>query len=385
MKYFAKVMICALLVLFTVSVASAEVRITQAKLIANKINLLKFGIMNISNSGKVVTAYEKVANPKLKQQGTAYRLWIFEFKGDSRDNLVMSSVLLPCSLLQNAALSPDGKTCVITAERGSKFIAVDIPSKTVKVLFEHKKGTPGFRADSGLIQYYDNEHLGSVGYFYDNKDRATARAIALIDPTKTGNKIFREGYNSTKFEYQMGDKAKFLEWCDVGKCFFVMRVKGKNDGKIKEDLCYLSDGRIKILASADVFLSSSCGKNTVVYTCGERLKKNKVDNTNPSSNYKNLATYAYDVTKDHQPVKLTNDGKLYSYIATAKDGSAAIISDVNLRALRVTYLYGTKESGFKMKPIKGLEKTAMSQLRLAPDGKAYVTWDGIQIIWGKLK
>ncbi len=385
MKRLLALILFSLFLFLTFCPAHAEIRITQAKLISKKINLMKFGIVNISNSGRVVTAYEKISDPKLKQKGTAYKLWIFEFTGKTRDDVKISEVLLPCALLQNAALSPDGKISVITAERGSKFIAVDIAAKKAKVLFEHKKGTPGFRADGGIIQYYDNTHLGAVGYFYDTKDKLLRRAIALIGPSKTGNAIFSLGFDSTMFETVLGDKAKYLEWCDVGKCFFVSTVREKNDQTI-EILSYLDNGKIKKIARAENFISMSCGKNTVVYSTAKRdveaIKKGVKD---PERTLKDAVTYAFDVTKDKAPYKISPDSKTYTYIATAKDGSAAIISDINLRALRVNYFYGKKSDNFIMNPIAGLQKTPLSQLRLAPDGKAYVTWDGTQIIWDEIK
>ncbi len=360
--------------------AQAEVRITQAKLSAKKINIIKFGIVNISNDGKVVTAYEKLSDAKQKQKGNVYKLWVFEFKGKTRDDVQISEILLPCSMLQNAALSPDGKTSIVTAERGSKFIKVDIASKKATVLFEHKKGVPGFRCDSGIIQYYDNAHVGASGYFYDEKDKMTKRAVAIINPLKTGNAIFELGFDSTKFEFVAGDKAKYLEWCDVGKCFFVGRFE-KSPG---EWLCYMDNGKVTRLVNADSFISLSCGKELVAYTTAKKNIDKATGKQDQKQPLLDPVTYVRNVNAK-EPYKVSPSQKMYTYIATSKDGSTVVISDIDLKGQRVSYFYGRKEDNYKMKPIPELQKTAISQLRLAPNGKAYVTWDGSQVIWGELK
>lgn len=379
MKRFSLILlICFLFSLFTASV-NAEIRITQAKLNAQKINIAKFGIVNISDNGKVVTAYEKLSDLKLKQKGQVYKLWIFEFTTDKREGVKISEVILPCTMLQNAALSPDGKTSIVTAERGSKFIKVDIPTKKATVLFEHKKGIPGFRCDSGIIQYYDSNRVGAVGYFYDEKDRVVNRATALIDPTKKGNAIFKLGFNSTVFEYKVGDKSKYIEWYDADKCFFVGKFKSK--GKSEEQgewLCHMNNGKIEKLVKADMFLSLACGKGVIVYTSAK-------DNPNKKAGqlkYTQPETFVYDLSVG-KPVKISPTNDMYGYIATSKDGRAAIISQYDMRNQKVSYFYGNKANGFKMAPIPELQKTPMSQMRLCYSGSAYVTWDGSQIIWGK--
>ena len=378
MKHFSLLsLLCFFLTIMTASV-NAEVRITQAKLNAKKINIVKFGIVNISDNGKVVTAYEKLADPKLKQKGQVYKLWIFEFTTNTREGVNIGEVILPCTMLQNAALSPDGKTAIVTAERGSKFIKVDIPTKRATVLFEHKKGIAGFRCDSGLIQYYDNNRVGASGYFYDEKDKMTMRATALIDPDKKGNAIFKLGFNSTAFEYEIGDKSKYIEWYDADKCFFVGKFQTKGKQEKGEWLCHMSGGKIKKLVNADMFLSMACGKGVIVYTSA----KNNTDKK-AQLKYANPETFVYEIDKE-KATKISPTNDMYGYIATAKNGSAAIISLYDLKTQRVSYFYGNKESNFKMSPIPELQKTPMSQLRLCYNGAAYVTWDGSQIIWGKL-
>ena len=128
------VMVMLAAFMFAAAAEAATVRITQPKLKSLGIAISKFGIVNIFKDGRIVTGYEKVVDTKLKQQGTVYKLWVFDFSSKKRENVKISEILLPCTIIQNAALSHDGKTCIVTAERGSKFIKVDIPSKKATVL-----------------------------------------------------------------------------------------------------------------------------------------------------------------------------------------------------------------------------------------------------------
>ncbi len=389
---FVRLTVLVLLAVFVFGLTTANattIRITQPKLKALKISILRFGIMNISQNGNIVTAYEKVSDTKMKQKGTVYKLWVFDFSGKTRDSVKISEVLLPCTALQNAALTHDGKTCLITAERGSKFIKVDIPTKKATVLFEHKKGQEGFRCDTGVIQTYPDGKIGASGYFYDKKDQIICKAIAYVDPTKTGYSIFQKTFDTTKFENVIGNNADYVEWVDAGKCFWVGKMKKSNDPKIAEKykfkegnkvLCYYDRGKTTILDEAPYFIHFSAGKDKIIYTVSEKALERK---EGEFTTYANPKTYVIDINKKR--VQVNQNDRLYQYLTMSKNGSTAIMSDLSLKSTTVSYYYGKAVNNFQMRPIHEQARVSLNQLRLSEYGNAYVTWDGFQITWGELK
>ena len=93
------VMVMLAAFMFAAAAEAATVRITQPKLKSLGIAISKFGIVNISKDGRIVTGYEKVVDTKLKQQGTVYKLWVFDFSSKKRENVKISEILLPCTIL----------------------------------------------------------------------------------------------------------------------------------------------------------------------------------------------------------------------------------------------------------------------------------------------
>ena len=397
---FVRLTVLMLLAVFVFGLTTANattVRITQPKLKALKISLARFRIMNISQNGNIVTGLEKVSDKKKKKKGTVYKLWVFDFSGKSRSSLKTSEILIPCSDFDNATLTHDGKICLIIAERGSKFIKVDLPTKKVTTLFEHKKGNPGFRCDTGEIQTYYTGKIGATGYFYDEKDQIRFRAITYIDPNKTGASIFTEAININEFELKLGNRpGTDLEWVELGQCFWMGRINKTGNSKIDEKnkvvvdeknktknavLCYWDRGKNTILDEAKYFIHFAAGKDKIIYTVVDNIFESKDGKT---INYENPRTYIIDKNKNRIQVNPSN--KLYQNLAMSKNnGSTAIITDRNMMTTTDSYYYGKEANGFKMVPVDGQTNTPMSVIRLSANGNAYVTWDGFQITWGELK
>ena len=379
-------MLLAVFVFGLTTANAATVRITQPKLKALKISLAKFYLMNISQNGDIVTGLEKVSDTKLKQQGTVYKLWVFDFSGKTRDSLKISEILVPCTAVPNGTLTHDGKTCIIIAERGSKFIKVDIPTKTATILFQHKKGQKGFRCDTGVIQTYPNGKIGVSGYFYDEKDRIICKALAYIDPTKTGYEIFKKAFDTTRFENIIGNSADYVEWVDAGKCFYVTKMDPGKDNKLSKKynftpgykvLCYFDKGKSKILDEAPYFIHYAAGTDRIVYSTVDKIIPQK----DAEPQYENPQTFVIDINKNK--VKVNPKEKLYQYLAMSKNGETATISDIKLTT--ASYYYGRKADSFKMNQIEGQSKSSLSVLRLSENGNAYVIFDGFQITWGEFK
>ena len=145
-------------------------------------------------------------------------------------------------------------------------------------------------------------------------------------------------------------------------------------------LCYFDKGKTTVLDEAKYFIHFSAGKDKAIYTCSNNIIEAKEGEV---VNYENPQTFIIDINKNR--IKVNPKEKLYQYLTMSKDGSTAVITEQNLKTTVASYYYGKESKGFKMVPIKEQDKSAIGQLRLAESGKAYVTFDGFQIIWGELE
>lgn len=344
---------------------SADVQISQVKLTSKGINLVKFGIVYLSGDGSTLVAYEKVSDLKLKQQGYVYKLWIIECPGLERDKITYKDIPLPITELQNVSLSNDGRTALITANRGARFLTVDIPSRKVTVIFDHKKGTPGFRSDIGML-YYFKDRFCVWGYFYDSKDIETSRGMTTLDITKSGSDIFKLAFDTKKFEKKYF-KSRYLEWVSPHQCFLIGRGKGDKERK----LLFFDTNKVKELDHAVSFPGAASSGSRIVYSV--MRAKDKSD------------AFVKDV-ESGKSWKLNQDSRVYSYAFISRDGGkTVVISDVDVKGNKMNYFYAMEKDNFALKPIKALQNKPICQLRLAPSGETYATFDGNNIYMGKLE
>lgn len=360
-----KLVVFLLMAFFTLVVnsVSADVAITQVKLASKGINTKAFFILGPSADGRIVTGYEKITDPKIIAKGYAFKFWIIEFQGDDREKVKFDEIPLPITDFQQAWLSHDGKTQLITAERGAKFLKVDIPSKKVTVLFDHKKGVPGFRSEVGLIEYFNGKFY-VWGYFYNDKDEETERGMAEVDLTKSGPDMFKMAYNTKEFEKL---PAWYTEWVSPSSCFIILKYQGK-----KEDtLSFYDNGKIKPLDKSWKYHAEAAAANRVVYSLNR--DKNVID------------TMLIDAVQG-KTWKLASGDKVYSYMFIAREkGETVIVSLVDLAKAKMSLFYAMEKDDFKLKPISAIQNKPVGVVRLAAYGKIYVVYTGSEIYWGKLE
>lgn len=360
------VLIVFISILFCRSVY-ADVRISNAKLNALKINPKKFNIITLSGDGSVLLCYEKVTDLKLKQKGNVFKLWIIEFLADDRDKVKYSELLLPLTDFQQCCISYDGNTAIITGNRGAKFLKIDIPKKKVSVIFDHIKGKPGFRSHVGIMQYFNNKFY-NWGYFYDGKDQVTKKGIALIDLSRKDHEMFELAYDTTEFEktYWL---SRFTTWISPNQCF----IMGNKPDEKETTLAYYNQGEIKVVDRAQTFKGGAAASpgGKILYVAdrpnGER------------------ETLIQDVFHDRS-WSLYSENKPFSYLAlSANNGETAILSRVDIKNNRMSYFYAMERDGYLIKPITAMLNKPISVMRIAPFGKIYTTFDGSNIYWGKLE
>jgi hypothetical protein len=345
--------------------ANADVRLTQIKLTSKKINLAKFAIVNLSGDGRILTGIEKVDDPKLKLKGLVYRLWIIEFQGDDREKVTFSDILLPITEFQQMSLSDDGSVGLITANRGTKFLKLDVPARKVSVIFEHKNDSPGFRSDIGMV-YYFKDKFCIWGYFYDKNKVEKERGMTTVDLSKSGIDIFHLGFNTAKFEKRYMN-SKYTEWVSPSQCFIIGK---KPTEKLSRTLALYDGGTLKELDTAPNFRGAAASNGRVVYFVEREKDKNETILKDPSQG---------------KTWKLASGAKPYSYAFVSRNGQTVVISMADIRQNKMSYFYGTEKDDFKIKPITAAQGVPLNVLRLAPYGKYYVTFNGSEIYWGKLE
>lgn len=345
------------------SISQADITISQIKLTSKGIRLKAFAILGLSGDGNVLTCYEKITDPKVIQKGYAYKFWIFEFQGDDRDKVKMTDILLPIKDFQQSWISHDGKWNLITADRGAKFLLVDIPNKKVTVIFDHKKGIPGFRSEIGNIEYFNGKYY-VWGYFYNEKDVETKRGLAEVDLSKTGPEMFTLAHDTDKFEKQ---KNWYTEWVGPAQCFCV-----KRDDKTKTDtLKFYDNGKLTEMDKTSRFLAEASAANRCIYS----LYRDK----------DTIETLIKDAVLG-KTWKLASGTKPYSNMFIAREkGDTVIASLVDLKRNNISFFYAMEKDDFKLKPIEAMQNKSLRIIRLAPYGKVYATFDGTSLYRGKLE
>jgi len=355
------------LLLFLVSIctpADADVRLNRTFLTSKKINLKRFTMLGLSGDGTIMTAQEKVSDLKLIQQGLVYKFWIIEFQGDDREKVKFSEILLPITEFQQTKISSDGKLVLITGNRGTKFLLIDVPTKKMSVIFEHKKGQPGFKSEIGLISWFVDRFC-TWGYFYNAKNESTGFGMTTVDLSKSGLSMFSLAQSTVEFEKSY--HAWYTEWVSPTQCYFIYKKKGTK----KDTICFFDKGSVKEIDNTPHVVSEASAANRIVY-CATR-DGNKME------------TLVKDAVLGKSWV-ISKDGKPYTYMFIARDkGDTVIVSYVDIKKNSMSCFYGKEQEDFKLKPITALQKKPMCMLRLAAYGNVYATFDGNEINWAKLE
>jgi hypothetical protein len=353
-----------MLLLLCPATVRADVRLGRSKLLARNFNLKTFSIGGLSGDGRILTGYEKVSDTKLKAKGLAYRVWIMEFPegcDDNPDKVKFDEVLLPITDFQQFWLATDGKTILISGNRGAKFLTIDVPSKKVTVLFDHVKGKPGFRGDPPLIQYY-NGTFYVWGYFYNENDEEISRGMASLDLTKTGADIFKLAFSTKELDKL---KAWYVEFVSPSTAYIITRKKGT-----KEDtLSYFDNNKIKELDKSTAFMAEASAANRIVYSVNRDKGVSE--------------TFVKDAVQG-KSWKLNKDNKVYTYMFISRDkGDTVIVSLLDIKQNKMSLFYAMEKDDFKLKPLASWQNKSMCVVRLARYGKVYATYTGSDIYWGK--
>ncbi|MGV8119110.1 MAG: hypothetical protein AB2L14_05025 [Candidatus Xenobiia bacterium LiM19] len=367
MRIRTRLLILFSLLLFFTSIfmpAYADIRLNKPFLTSKKINLKRFTMLGLSGDGKIMTAQEKVSDLKLIQKGLVYKFWIIEFQGEDREHVKFSEILLPITEFQQTKISSDGKLVLITGNKGTKFLLIDVPTKKLTVLFEHKTGQPGFKSEVGLVSWFVDKFC-IWGYFYNSKSEMTSYGMATVDLSKQGVSIFSLAQSTTEFEKQY--RAWYTEWVSPTQCYFIYKKKGTKIDRI----CFFDKGTVKELDQTSHTVSEASAANRIVYCATREGKK--------------VETLVKDAVQGKTWI-LSKENKPYTYMFVAREkGDTVIVSYVDIKKNSMSCFYAREQEDFKLKPIAALQNKPMCMLRLAAYGNVYATFDGNEINWAKIE
>ncbi len=261
--------------------------------------------------------------------------------------------------------TPDSEAVVLATRNGSTFIKVDCTTGETTTLMEHIPGQAGFILCPQIMTISDGKLLAQ-GCFYDKDDVTTRNSIVEIDANKVGVEAFTN--------------ASLLEHVQRA-----LRVPGE---KFNENFPRLDVGFLSIIypEHCDLFswdgdkgvtkfevvraLHGAWGGNTrQIYSAQVE------DGSNELCVYDAKDNVRYMIEEGRQ--------KPYCNLFLSGNGTTGIFCDGDAESGRYVTYYARDKEGWKVTPIKGLEKRLMKgTARISYDGTMMVLKnpDGIRVI-----
>lgn len=334
------------------------ITIGQLKKMGINVGRLSLGVM--SQDGRTLVCYEKESRPKLIAAGQVWRLRIFRLDWDT-GKVDLSTVNLPALLFDNMALSPDGKWLLVVAERGVKFIGVDMTSLATHIIFNKTAGSPGFRTVPS-VAWVEHGRFHTLGYFYDEKDAVSGDAVVSIDAAATGFHAIQKVRDITALVRRTAN-YRCCDWFASNQAYF----GGYHPDKTVHLYAFTGAETLLDLDKAQRYDSVAVGQDRVFYAARD----------NPQS----VRLVIRDVaTKKSWRV---GDSKLqYTYLYMSHDGKHILVSLFDRVHRRMTTWYGTEEKNFELVPVPAIQLVSPGTIRFSPAGNAlaFFSDNGVRVM-----
>lgn len=288
---------------------------------------------------------ERVQSLELRMKGFASMLRAFSLDAQGRVTGV-KNVLIPCYLVEDSAVSSDGKTVVLFGDEGTKILKVDLTTGEVSSLFKKTAGQAGFSPTTRI--WYAGGHFFMKGYFYNSKGYLLNYAVAQLDLSKADDpKLFKSTWNLSETYHLIGKPVG--EALISGNEGFLVGT----DGKIQTLFHYLA-GKLSRVDSEKNFGSMAAAGNRVFYTF-------QVDSQHWGG-----------VIKDLESGKswMMNPESIVILPYLSETGQIAVVGMGNSK-LKFYYYSARQDNDFKLEPISNLQGTAPQILRLSGDGRRF--------------
>lgn len=328
---------------------SISIRLTAGQLREKGINTFSFRPVCFTSNGLTLLGQDK-APAEERAQGKVNRIWLLEFgvEGKVRD---IHPLFLDIPSVEALALTPDDRTAVVAGQAGATFLRLPLDGSPVSVLMEHKHGEPGFRGNPSYLRPIPGDIL-TMGYFYDQEDYAGDTLLATLNASQQGRAAFTGGADIQKAQKSVPG-------------FYASNYTGPSSGFMaahdgpQYQLYWWDGGNPRKIDEGDKLGSFWATGQRVCYVV-----------------YRTTGCQAmfYDAATDKQVV-LGPKGS-YSYPFLSDDGSTAVVCQLDLTQAKMDVYYARESDNWQLKPVTGLQKVKMGAIRLSPNGRFMVFYNG---------
>lgn len=336
-------------------------QLNPAALEARGVDMKMFALVALSRDGNVLVAMERSKDASLRQRGISHVLRVFHF-GAGR-LLRLETIPVPISGLQQVALSDDGSKALTIGESGSKFAMVDLVTRRTSVLWQHRRGTPGFRSEP-VVAWWNQGAFHLLGYLHNERDQVTFEGVVRLNPSRGDAGMFEALLDLRQVRSSLGSILFETIVSESEAYFGVVRRPGQIE--IHE---YRS-GRLRKMDQVRAVGGIASAPNRFMYAARfENGSANVILVDGPSQ----------------KVVRLGRDNLPYSYLFLSHNGGhTVILTLIDFRAKTMSYFFGLESEGFKIRPVRPLQDIRPGTLRLSGDGRVYAFYGTDGLIHGTL-
>jgi len=340
-----------------------------AKFRDHKIEIATFELFFISTDGKLCLGTEGVTDRNLLKKGVAYNLHAFVFDGEKLKELI--TIPIPFRDITQMCATNDGREVLISGERGTKFVLVDVLRKKVEPLFSYRKGQPGFRTIA-IIQNFGGAYY-AYGYLYDKTQKRTFKGMVRLNLAKKGTpEMFEPGLDFVKATKALTIPWKSFEFASPDTLFITTHSVKDNKVNPNAFILYHWNGSQAKVIDHGLSLGGLESIDDRVFYAVRRTP----------------AVYSL-LIKDFTTKKIWKvySGEIpFSYLYLSKgDGGRTILTTLfNFDKKNMTVYYGHEAGNFALKVVPGLDKVPFGAIRLSPDGGFYATFSPQGVVVGRV-
>lgn len=343
----------ALCCVCSVEAAQAETTLTpMSHLSAQGVDVRHMEIIVISPDNKFICAKAKVT-PDPKSKKFVQTLYIMPIRSDNSIGKVRTFPLEGVTDIEQLCFTPDSQNVVFTTLQGTKFIKVNCETGVASTIIEHVQGQPGFRLNPPIMRCADGK-IYVEGFWYSASNVTSGHMIAVLDPDKTGVDAFKR-------ERWIED---VMQGTQVVGCTYTENYPRSNIGFCSVHYTDPQHTVLKAWNGGDTVKQVKTNKELICCWAGaNRLLYSAtcLDETNELCIYDAVEDKTYTIDKERE--------RPYLYTFLSADGKTAMFSADDNDTGSSTTLYARESEGWKISPIKGMEKRATSGIqRLSDDG-----------------
>ena len=328
--------------------ADDSILLTPPELKALGIKTFEMVLGGVSDDGSMALASHKETDPKEIKKGRNNWLHIFQVNWATK-KVTHSAVPLPMPTLQTYAFAPDGKTIVCVGQQGTWVMGVDIATKTVRTLFKHQSGKPGFRITPPVL-WVEKGKLLTEGYFCDENLMAMGDYVVSINPAAEGLACFDKVADITRINER------------------IKMHTGANRYSSNQIYFGLKE------ANLDIYLYASLNnddKNLMFLDRGKHI--------NSIATGRDRVLYSMRMADESSRTRIRDvgsgktwnigDGKTnYTYLYMTRDAAEILVCLLDLPHRNMSVWFGHEDDEYRLKPVPGMTDILPGTIRMSHAG-----------------